>query len=149
LRVKEDFRNKIPDFRLQTIGCDGVIVWRLTSYCSRFPKEDVRNKMPDFRIQTIDCEAIIVWHLTSCFSRLPKATINRVVVHRLCRGQRDDLRSGFADRERSMGSGGIGESRDIAAERVKFLSESVKKPETCRIFVSGKFRFYDDFGKKN
>jgi hypothetical protein len=113
--LEEDFRNKIPDFRLQAIGCDGIIVWRLTSYCSRFPK----------------------------------ATINRVVVHRLCRGRRDDLRSGFADRERSMGSGGIGESRDIAAERVKFLSESVKKPETCRIFVSGKFRFYDYFGKKN
>jgi hypothetical protein len=35
---KEDFRNKIPDFRPQTIGCDGVVVWRLTSYFSRFPK---------------------------------------------------------------------------------------------------------------
>jgi hypothetical protein len=36
-KQKEDFRNKIADFRLQTIGCDDVIVWRLASYFSRFP----------------------------------------------------------------------------------------------------------------
>jgi hypothetical protein len=35
--IQEDFRNKIPDFRLQTIGCKAVIAWYLTSYFWRLP----------------------------------------------------------------------------------------------------------------
>jgi hypothetical protein len=37
--LKEDVRNKMPDFRLQTIDCGAVIVQYLTSYFSRLSKK--------------------------------------------------------------------------------------------------------------
>jgi hypothetical protein len=40
----------MPDFRLQTIGCESVIVWHLTSYFSRLPNIFMTNDFqPEFR----------------------------------------------------------------------------------------------------
>jgi hypothetical protein len=33
--TKKDVRNKMPDFRMQTIGCEAIVVWHLISNFSR------------------------------------------------------------------------------------------------------------------